>query len=287
MIARPDPATLEFRLGEFGVRVRSDLREVVTDLARLYRPTTNGPADETRAIRIDVKAARRLLPGRRYDVTSDGEVINRGLRRREVLPHLEWGINWRLINSASGYLLVHAASMVREGRGVVFAGASGSGKSTLVAALLRRGWEYLCDEFALIHPQTLRLHPFPKAICVKSGSFDLMRRLDLRLAGNRHYVKAIKGTVGYIAPRDVTSGFADPVPARAVVVMAYDGHAEPRLRRLAPASAAFSLLNHAVNRNDFGARAVDVIGRFVAEANCFGLEPADLDETANLLESAL
>lgn len=51
---------------------------------------------------------------------------------------------------ASGYLPLHASSVVANGRAYVFAGKSGSGKSTIAAALLDRGCEFLADDRVLI-----------------------------------------------------------------------------------------------------------------------------------------
>jgi hypothetical protein len=86
------------------------------------------------------------------------------------------GDHYALIRNGRGRLLIHAATVSVGGRGVMLAGASGSGKSTLAAALVTKGADYLCDEFAIVDPTDLRLIPFPKALCVKAGSFGLVAR---------------------------------------------------------------------------------------------------------------
>ncbi|MBK1663200.1 serine kinase [Rhodospirillum rubrum] len=54
---------------------------------------------------------------------------------------------------------LRAASVVRDGRAVVLAGAAGVGKSTLAAALMAKGWGLLADEVTLIDPRTLLIPP--------------------------------------------------------------------------------------------------------------------------------
>ncbi|MHC4100250.1 MAG: hypothetical protein ACYSW1_05115 [Planctomycetota bacterium] len=276
-----------FTIGELEVVVRSDLREVLDDFAALYpqrRPAV--PAAAT-TIHMDVKQDRRTpLGAKRYAVHGDGEKLHQDLRPDEVLPHLEWGISWRIVARCDEYLQVHAASMAHGDKGIVLAGNSGTGKSTLAAALLARGWKYFCDEFALIDPETLRLHPFPKAVCVKAGAFDMIKGLGLRLAQNRHYIKALKGKVGYISPSDLgPATVAEPCPVRYVIFPKYTGQGEARLYPLPRARAAFALMQCTLNRDVFTQEAVSITGRLVRGADCFGLESGPIDETCDLLES--
>jgi HprK-related kinase A len=290
MIAtRTRPSTGRFRIGDQDVVVRSELPEALTDFAALYPQCAGAAPDSRTAIAMEVKRSGRTRLGRRrFDIHGDGEALHRDLRADEVLPHLEWGISWRIVARRGDFLQVHAASMARDGRGVVLAGASGAGKSTLVAGLLARGWDYLCDEFALINPDTLMLHPYPKAVCIKAGSFDAVRRLGLSFSRDRHYAKAIKGRVGYINPADLGSNVAGgPCPVRHVFFPHYGGDGEPRARRVPPASAVFGLLSQVLNRDAFADRAVGLLSRVVRGARCFGLESGPLEPTCDLIESLI
>lgn len=274
-----------FTIGDMDIFVRSDLRELVDDFAALYpgrRPSRSAPA---RAIRMDVRRTGRVR--QRYDIYGDGELIHEGIRAGELLPHLEWGITWRFVAGCTEYVQIHAASMARDGQGVVLAGDSGAGKSTLAAALLARGWEYLCDEFALIHPVNLRLHPYPKALCIKSGAFEAVNDLGLPLSRDRHYVKSIKGKVGYISLADVEARIAEPCPVRLIVFPTYSGPRSPRRYPLTRAEAAFALTGQTLNRDAFGHDLVSIVGRLTRRAGCYGLESGRLDETCDLIEGLL
>jgi hypothetical protein len=202
-----------FRIGAFDVAVRSELAEAQRDFAHLYRHCALGAvgaAELDRLGHIVVEAVRRGagLWRRRYVVLGDREEIFVGRRTAEVLPYLEWAVNWRIMARRGEYCQVHAASLSRQGAGVVFAAGSGSGKSTLAAGALARGWSYLSDEFALIDARSRQLTPFPKAMCIKAGSFAAVRQLGLPLFARRHYAKATKGRVGFLSPADLPAGAA-------------------------------------------------------------------------------
>ncbi len=274
-----------FRIGDLDIVVRSDAHELLDDFAALYPGSTRAEPAHGRTIRMDVrKIGRSRLQRKRYDIYGDGELIHPDIRAAELLPYLEWGITWCLVIGCSEYVQVHAASMARDGRGLVLAGDSGAGKSTLAAGLMARGWDYLCDEFALVHPGTLKLHPYPKAVCIKAGSFDAVSRLGLRFTRNRHYVKSIKGKVGYISLSQTDTRIASPCPVRLVLFPRYTGAVSPRLRPMTRAEAALNLASQTLNRDAFGHRVIPVLGQVTRDARCFGLDSGRLDETCDLIE---
>lgn len=52
-----------------------------------------------------------------------------------------------------GWFPLHAAGLVRNGRGVLLTARSGSGKSTAALSLVRSGWAYLSDDTVLLRPE--------------------------------------------------------------------------------------------------------------------------------------
>lgn len=275
------------RIGAVDVSLRSDLSEVAEDFAALYDGGGEPEAETDRTIRMEVRRAGRSRLGRSiYVIRGDGQDIGRQRRREEVLPFLEWGINWRVILGREEFLQIHSATLAYRGCGFLFAGTSGAGKSTLAAALMARGWHYLCDELALIHPDTLCVHPFPKALCIKSGSFDLVRKMNLPFAGRRHYVKGLKGRVAYVNPLEAGVGtIATPVPVRFVIFPRYERGSAPGLFPISRARAVFMLACGALNRNVFGPRTVPILNKMTQDIQCYGLRTGSLDETCDLIES--
>lgn len=277
----------DYRIGGISISITSELDEVLGDVAALYRGYPQGGTHANGTIRMEVRKVKgRRLRRPRYRIAGDGEEIGRERQRDEVLPFLEWGINWRVIATRSEYLQLHSAALVHRGAGCIFAGASGCGKSTLAAALLSRGWGYLGDELALVYPASLSLQPFPKALCIKAGSFGLVRRLNMPFAGRRHHVKGFKGHVGYINPLDVRAHpLGDPAPVRFVIFPKYTEGCKPRLYPVSRARGAFGLARCALNSNMIGLQAFSILSDLVRGAECYGLESGPIDGACDLIES--
>ncbi len=280
---------LGYGLGEFTVSVSSDLDDVLEDLDDLYHGYPRCGVGGDRLIRMEVRRlGGRRLRRARYLILGDGEEIGGERRRGEILPFLEWGVNWRVIVTASAYLQIHAAAIAYQGCGCVLAGSSGCGKSTLAAALTSRGWQYLCDELALIEPETLEVHPFPKALCIKVGGFEAIRRMNLSFAGGEHHVKGSKGRVAYINPLEVgPDTIGGPSPIRFVALLRYAPGMAPRVRRIPHAQAAFGLARHALNRDAHRDRTISILSDLVRNAECYIVESGPIEETCDLLEQVI
>lgn len=277
-------------IGGITASVRTDLEDVAADFASLYRGSPRPEPIEPATIRMEVRRVRMRLPfGDRYRIFGDGEEMGKPRRREEVLPFLEWGINWRVITTRCDYLQLHAACLVyRKSGGVLLAGGSGSGKSILSAALLARGWRFCTDELTLINPQTGYVHPFPKPICIKAGAFDIVERLKLPFAGGRHYVKGIKGRVGYINPYDIEHGTVAPSgPVRFVLFPKYTQSGQPGLFPISRARAVYHLVGGTLNGNAFGDNGIAVLSSLCAGTECFRLETGPIEETCDMLESLI
>jgi hypothetical protein len=77
------------------------------------------------------------------------------------------------------FATMHAAALSNEFGSVLLPGISGSGKSTLSAYLAAHGWTYFGDDvIPLGRPQSggeFEIYPFPTAIGVKQGSWEVLR----------------------------------------------------------------------------------------------------------------
>jgi len=282
-------ANVHGTIGSFRVSLRSDLPEVLRDFSTLYPAGSGAGDDQGGVIGLEVRRAGRSRSGRRlYRVYADGGEVGGRRHARGVFPLLEWGINLRIMATRTEYLQLHAASMSYRGQGVILAGASGRGKSTLAAILMSRGWKYLCDEFAMVDPATMELEPFPKALCIKQGSYPVVRGLGLPFTRRRDYLKELKGRVGYINARDaVAGGVGARVPARFIVFPVYEPGRPVRVERVCRSHAAMRLFRGCFNRGAFPEAGLGALTTLVRECRCFKLESGDPDATAELLEASL
>ena|GEM_PF-2038007 len=277
---------LHYRVGDVDISVQSDYAEALDDFEHLYGAfRTDRPSEH--AIVMQAKADERSLFGRRrYSIHGDGVRIFGARKATEVFPYLEWGINWRVVKRRRQFLLLHAAALTRDGRTMMFAGNSGCGKSTLAAVLLSRGWEYLGDEFAMIDPTTFEAHPFPKALCLKFGSFDIARRLNLTLFRRKHYSKDFKGPVGYVDPRaDGGAAATTPRAIDCIVFPRFEPDQTPELQTMPRAAAAFELARCTFNPADFGERLMPLLCEFTRRGECMRMASGGVDETADMLET--
>jgi len=280
--------TTWYRIGVADVALTTAVTSLAREHADLYHPfiRSEPPVADASVVHVRVrKTPISLRHRRRYLVTANDRVQFEPAGSREVLPWVEWAINWEIPRVYPQFLQLHASSLEWKGQGIILPGDSGSGKSTLTAGLFSRGWRYLCDEFALIDSSSLLLHPYPRAICLKKPSFTPARTLGLELSTRRHYAKGSKGCVGFVNPRLVRpDAIGNPCPIRYVIFPRYSAGTEPKLTPINRAEAAFDL--HRVCFNLFSCNAVglDVIAGMIRGANCYRLESGDLAQTCELVQ---
>lgn len=287
MILSPKVFSVDGWIGRFPVRICSELRHVADDFAAFYskRSPDVETAETATPMEIAVRRSGRTHWGKPlYQVTADGYEVGGRNSGSAVFPFVEWGINLRIMATRNEFLQLHAATLAYQGCGFVFAGDSGCGKSTLAATLLSRDWSYLCDEFALVDPSSLDLEPFPKALCIKAGSYDIVRKLGLSFERRRDYVKAFKGRVGYIHPR---YGGREPgrrVKAQFVILPKYEKGSPPALLEISRAEAAAELYRCCFNKAalpEFGLLAIKAL---VEASRCFRLTTGAPNATGELIE---
>lgn len=93
-----------------------------------------------------------------------------------------------------GVLPLHSACVVKEGRGILLAGASMAGKSTLTVALAKQGWEFLSDDWVYVRNTSLGPVVYGLNIPVKLLADARMHFTELQ---QWHPVPTANGEVGY------------------------------------------------------------------------------------------
>lgn len=96
------------------------------------------------------------------------------------------GIFNTLVSRVRSHLLIHAGVVCSNGQGVILAADSGHGKTTLVVELVRRGFQFLSDETAALGRQDGQVHPFPRALGIRSGTVGLMDLAPLTTTAPTH-----------------------------------------------------------------------------------------------------
>jgi hypothetical protein len=209
------------------------------------------------------------------DVCRDDEPLARDQRPGDALGWVVWDVNRSAAEASGHHLLFHAGALDAGGAGVLLPGTSGSGKSTLTAGLARAGLGYLTDELAALDLQSGELLPYPKPITLKAGSFAVLPDLDVGAWSGEEWQVPMGGATG--------RRLGGPCPPRLLVLPRYEPDTPTRLTPLSDTEAFLSLALHAVNLLPHGAAGSAALGRVVAQAACYALSMADLDEACALL----
>ncbi|MDO6498010.1 HprK-related kinase A [Photobacterium sanguinicancri] len=161
---------------------------------------------------------------------------------------LEWGMNWVISSYAHQYLIIHAATLEKDGNGIIISAPSGSGKSTLCAYLAAKGWRLLSDELALINPETLQLHGLGRPMNLKNQSVDLMRNYYPKSAFSPIIQDTHKGKISLVKAR---STYTEQLPLVAdpklLVFVNYDPSESCYAERVTQSHALTEIIQNSFN----------------------------------------
>lgn len=277
--------SIAFQVGPVGFRVGSAWRAPIDALAQLYAgypAPADGICDFT--VRLEPeKPWRRWL---RPSVAIQGDYI---LPDAAPLPlgmgllAAEMGMNLQMALGQKRYLLLHAASVEKDGRALILTGESGAGKSTLAALLGERGWRLMGDEFALLDLDSGDLHPFPRAVSLKNGAIRVMEtevvptRFGPRLEGTP------KGAIRHMRP-DAAAIARMGEAARPALILFPRFGSSADVRPVGEAEIFMRLTQASTNYVALGAAGFDALTRFVAGVPAAAVDYPDTATAIDLVD---
>ncbi|MET1112232.1 MAG: HprK-related kinase A [Allosphingosinicella sp.] len=276
-----------FRLqvGPVAFRIGSQWRGPVEQLRRLYAgyAEPDGPCDFT--VRLEAERVwRRWL---RPSVAIRGDYVlpdAAPLPLAQGLLAAEMGMNLQMALGQKRFLLLHAASVEKDGRALLLTGHSGAGKSTLGALLGERGWRFMGDEFALLDLASGELHPFPRAVSLKNESLGLFdgvdpSRLGPVLSGTP------KGTIRHLRPNaEAVTRMGEPARPVLILFPRFGRDLEPAVREVGAAEAFMRLTQASTNYVALGERGFDALTRFVGALPARAIDYADTAQAEALVD---
>jgi HprK-related kinase A len=195
----------------------------------------------------------------------------------------EMGMNLQMALGQKSFLLLHAATVEKEGKALVLTGESGAGKSTLSALLGESGWRLMGDEFALLDCESGLLHPFPRAISLKNGAIAVMEKV----AGEGRFGPVMedtpKGRIRHLKPRaDAIARMREP--ARPALILFPRFGEERAMRAVGPAEVFMRLTQASTNYVALGARGFDALSGLVAHCPALAIDYPDTETALGLVE---
>ncbi|MEA3010333.1 MAG: hypothetical protein QOJ91_2025 [Sphingomonadales bacterium] len=274
------------KVGPVAFRIGSQWRQPVAQLRRLYAgyPEPDGACDFT--VRLEAERVwRRWL---RPSVAIRGDYVlpdAAPLPLTQGLLAAEMGMNLQMALGQKRFLLLHAASVERDGRALLLTGHSGAGKSTLGALLGERGWRFMGDEFALLDLEDGRLHPFPRAVSLKNESLGLFDGVDPARLGPL-LTGTPKGRIRHLRPNPEAVARMDE-PARPVAILfpRFGRDLEPTVREVGGAEAFMRLTQASTNYVALGERGFEALTRFVGALPSRAIDYADMAQAEALIEA--
>jgi len=248
------------------VGIAVDDAELADALAPILKPlmSTGEPTDE-----IVVTATRNHL----YSLEMPGRTpVIVGSQVAAVL-RIVGELNTLAVESVPDHLVLHAGAVATPAGGVLLPAPSNHGKSTLTAALVQRGHGYLTDEAAAVSAD-LSLRPYPKALALDPGSFELFPEARPDHAGGS-LSQAVQEREWHIDPARL-GPVSGPCGASLVVSPSWTEGAATTCTRLGPIDALHLLLGQSFEFGVDAQRAFTTLARVAETVPVFRLVYSDL-----------
>ena len=244
------------------------------------------PIDGIPDFTVRLEAARAWRRFVRPSVTIAGDHVlpdAAPLPLAQGLLGAEMAMNLQVALGERRFLLLHAATVERDGRALVLTGESGAGKSTLAALLGARGWRLMGDEFALIEPATGLVHAFPRLVSLKNAAIDVARGLLPEARFGPLLAGTPKGDIRHLVPDCRAIAAMDETATPALLLFPRFGQAADR-RAIEPGEAFVRLTQASTNYVAMGERGFDALTGFVANVPAAAIDYPDIDAAAALIE---
>jgi HprK-related kinase A len=195
----------------------------------------------------------------------------------------EMAMNLQMALGERHFLLLHAATVEKDGRALILTGESGSGKSTLSALLMAKGWRFMGDEFALIDPQSGLAHPFPRPVSLKNESTAVMQAAMPKAQFGPLLAGTPKGDIRHLVA-DARALAAMDVPAKPALIVFPTFGAAKAVRPMGQGESFVRLTQASTNYVALGERGFAALTGLVAGVPAQAIDYPDTATGLKLVE---
>ncbi len=175
-------------------------------------------------------------------------------------------------------LFIHSAVLEYENQGLLIVAPSGTGKSTTSWAMLNSGFKYLSDELAPFDLNTMRVQPYPHALCLKAEP-PVYKLPDECLFTSQTIHVPVKSMLDSIQ--------FNPVKIKYVFYLEFDaGIVEPVITSISLAQASASLYSNSLNilAHDEGDKGLQAAVSVAKAVKNYTLKSNDLNKTCEKIK---
>jgi hypothetical protein len=218
--------------------------------------------------------------GSSYFLQRGGQLVRTVTEADDLLFFFEEDLTLELQRVRANLYFLHAAALEWAGKACLLVAPSGNGKSTTTWALLHHGFDYLSDELGPVDLNTLKVHPYPHALCLKAAPPVVYPLPAGVLRTDRTW---------HIPPTHLPCGVsAGPLPIAALFFVQYNPHAlSPTVHPLSKAEAGVRVFASALNPLAHPGEGLDGAIKIASASPCFKLTTADLPSTCRLVQSTI
>lgn len=146
--------------------------------------------------------------------------------------------------SANDLILIHAAVVGHNGKGVLIAGRSGTGKTTFAASCLAQGMDFISDDYSLLSASgPLRAMPLYSVVAISPDMYAKFQTLE-QLSIPPKWVRP-DGKIQLTIPRD---RIAQSLDIKAVIIPVITGDREPSICQASRGSAMVHMLQSSASQ---------------------------------------
>jgi HprK-related kinase A len=276
----------KLQVGPVAFRLGSEWAAPIEAVKGIYSgyPTPPGACDFTVRLEAERLWRRWLRPS--VAIRGDYTLPDAApLALEHGLLAAEMGMNLQMALGQKRYLLLHAATVERDGRALLMTGASGAGKSTLAALLGEHGWRLLGDEFALLDLDDGLVHPFPRAISLKNQAIHVMEEIAGPERLGPWLRNTPKGTIRHLRPNgDSISRMAEPARPVMILFPGFGRDVERAVRLVGEAEVFVRLTQASTNYVTLGERGFDSLSRLVRGVPARAIDYPDTQSALALVE---
>jgi HprK-related kinase A len=271
---------IRIRTGPFVCHINSPFSSIANGVERLYQDfpcEVGGFAD----FHVKLVRPQNLHLFWRPQVTCylNGENFFSPLPSDQAFAAFESLLNWSIYRTTYNHLIIHGATVERNGFAAILPAPPGSGKSTLCAALVSRGWRLLTDELTLVSLASGLIAALARPISLKNNSIDVLQKFAPRAEFGPMIHNTIKGTIAHMRPPtdSVARMHVGAVPGWLIFPKYQSGSATSAVA-LPKAQAFMRLSSGLVNYPVLGVQGFEALTQLIDRTNCFNFTYSSLDE---------